>query len=135
MKAAFSAWNHRIAPVFDAAKQLHIVEAESGRIIRETTQVLADDLPAQKLPRLAEWGIDTLVCGAISRPMQVMVKAYGIQVIPFVMGDLYHVIQAWLSDRLEDDLFTMPGCRGRAHRRVRSTRGVAPPKPEQEVIL
>jgi hypothetical protein len=30
MKAAFAVWNHRIAPVFDFARQILLVEVESG---------------------------------------------------------------------------------------------------------
>ena len=99
MKTAFAYWDNRIAPVFDTARQIHVVEAESGRIVAETQEALADDLPVQKALRLVELGVGTLVCGAISRPLHAMVAAYGIQVIPFVAGDLREVIQAWLSGR------------------------------------
>ena len=117
MKAAFAHWDHRIAPVFDIARQIHVVAAESGRIAAEAEEVLADDLPLQKVIRLAELGVSTLVCGAISRPLQAMVAAYSIQVIPFVAGELREVIQAWLSGGLEGDDFAMPGCCGRRRRR------------------
>ncbi|MGA1844982.1 MAG: NifB/NifX family molybdenum-iron cluster-binding protein [bacterium] len=124
MKAAFSAWNNRIAPVFDVTRQVLLVEAQSGRIVRETRESLGDDIPAQRALRLARFGIDTLICGAISRPMQAMVAAYGIRVIPFVAGDLREVIQAWLCDGLKDTLFAMPGCCGRGRRRRRGTSGM-----------
>ena len=122
MKTAFATWDNRIAPVFDIARQIHIVEAESGRIVAETEEVLADDLPVQKALRLAELGAGTLVCGAISRLLQDMVASYGIRVIPFVAGDLRDVVQAWLSDNLEHDAFAMPGCCGRRGRRFRGIR-------------
>jgi len=124
MKAAFAYWDDRIAPVFDISRQLHLVEAAAGRIVAETGEVLAEDLPVQKALRLVELGVDTLVCGAISRPFQERIAAYGIQVIPFVAGDLNEVIQAWLGGNLERDTFAMPGrCgRGRGRRRgMRST--------------
>jgi predicted Fe-Mo cluster-binding NifX family protein len=124
MKTAFAYWDNRIAPVFDIARQIHVVEAESGRIVAETEEVLADDLPVQKVIRLAELGVGTLVCGAISRPLHEMVAAYGIEVIPFVAGDLCEVIQAWLSDNLEHDTFAMPGCCGSGLGRRRGMRGV-----------
>ena len=119
MKTAFAHWDDRIAPVFDIARRIHVVEADSGRIVAEAGEVLADDLPVQKAHRLVELGVGTLVCGAISRPFHEMVAANGIQVIPFVAGDLNDVIQAWLSGNLESDTFVMPGCsgRGRGHRR------------------
>ncbi len=117
MKAAFAHWDRRIAPVFDIARQIHIVAVESGRTAAEAEEVLADDLPLQKVIRLAELGVGTLVCGAISRPLHAMVAAYGISVIPFVAGDLTEVIQAWLSGGLKGDAFAMPGCCGRRRRR------------------
>jgi len=113
MKAAFAHWDHRIAPVFDIARRLHVAEAESGRIVVETEEVLEDGMPVRKALRLAELGVGTLVCGAISRPLQKIVAAYGVHVIPFVAGDLGEVIQAWLRGGLEGDDFAMPGCCGR----------------------
>ena len=124
MKAAFSAWNNRIAPVFDVARQVLLVEAESGRIVKETRESLGDDMPAQRALRLAGFGVDTLICGAISRPMQVMVASYGIRVIPFVAGDLHEVIRAWLCGGLKDTLFAMPGCYGRGRRGHRGMGGM-----------
>src|SRR4030042_112990 len=121
MKAAFAHWDHRIAPVFGIARWIHVAEAESGRIVAETEEVLADDMPVRKALRLAELGVGTLVCGAISRPLQAMVASYGIRVIPFVAGDLREVIEAWLSKRLKGDLYAMPGCCGRGARRFRGT--------------
>jgi predicted Fe-Mo cluster-binding NifX family protein len=76
----------------------------------------------QKAHRLAELGVGTLVCGAISRPFQEMVAAYGIRVIPFVAGDLSDVIEAWLSGNLESDIFVMPGYSGRGRGRRRGIR-------------
>ena len=121
---AFAHWDDRIAPVFDIARRIHVVETDEGRIVAETGEVLADGLPTQKAHRLVELGVGTLVCGAISRPFHEMVAAYGIRVIPFVAGDLSEVIQAWLSGNLERDAFAMPGCSGRGRGRrhgMRST--------------
>lgn len=122
MKAAFAYWDDRIAPVFDTARRIHVVEADSGRIVDETGEVLGDVLPAQKALRLVELGVGTLVCGAISRSYHETVAAYGIRVIPFVAGDLSEVIQAWLSGNLESDTFVMAGCSGRGRGRRRGMR-------------
>ena len=116
MKAAFAVWDKHIAPVFDVTRQIHLVDAEAGKILGETQESLPEEMPTQKTLRLAELGVQTLVCGAISRHMQDMVEAGGIRVIPFVTGELHDVILAWLSDSLENALFAMPGCYGRKHR-------------------
>lgn len=122
MKAAFTTWENRIAPVFDVSRQIHLVEVERGRIVGEAEEALTEEMSVQKALRLAELGVDTLVCGAISNTMLDMVAAYGIRVIPFVSGDLREVIEAWMNKGLERDLFAMPGCCG-ARRRLRQSKG------------
>ncbi len=121
MKTAFAYWDNRIAPVFDIASQIHVVETESGRVIAETDEVIANDLPVKKVFRMVELGVSTLVCGAISRPLHAMVIASGIRVISFVAGDLRKVIKAWLDGNLESVKFAMPGCcrRYTSHRKCR----------------
>ena len=113
MKTAFAYWDKRIAPVFDIARQIYVVESESGRIVAETEEVIANDLPVKKVFRIVDLGVSTLVCGAISRPLHAMVIASGIRVISFVAGDLRKVIKAWLDGNLENGKFAMPGCCGR----------------------
>ena len=119
MKTAFAIWDNRIAPVFDTARQLHIVESESERIVREIQEPLVEDLPVKRALRLSELGVGMLVCGAISRPLQALVLSYGIKVAPFVAGELRVVIQAWIEGNLGQTDFAMPGCcgHGRGHRR------------------
>jgi len=117
IKAAFAHWEHRIAPVFDTTRRIRVAEIESGRIVAEREEVLADDMPVRKALRLAELGVGTLVCGAISTSLRAIVASYGIRVIPFVAGDLGDVIRAWLRGGLEGDAFAMPGCCGRRRHR------------------
>jgi predicted Fe-Mo cluster-binding NifX family protein len=117
MKAAFPCWENRIAPVFDTARQICIVEVESGLIVQKGREPLAGDLPVQKALRLTELGVGTLICGAVSRPLQGMLIGCGIQVVPFVSGNLDEVIRAWMSGKVNRGAFAMPGClRGRHYR-------------------
>ena len=125
MKAAFAYWDNRIAPVFDTARQIHVVEVEAGQVVSEAPETLSEDMSVQKALRLVELGVGVLVCGAISRPMHEMVAAYGIRVVPFVAGDLREVIQAWISGDLECDAFAMPGCCGRGRRRRQKMNGTS----------
>jgi predicted Fe-Mo cluster-binding NifX family protein len=116
-KAAFATWDNRIAPVFDVARQICLVEADCGKIVKQTREMVVDEIPSQRALRLVEMDIGTLVCGAISKSLYEMVSAHGICVIPFVAGELSEVIQAWLADALRGDAFAMPGCCGRIRRR------------------
>jgi predicted Fe-Mo cluster-binding NifX family protein len=112
-KSAFAHWDNRVAPVFDVARQIRIVEAEAGRITAEAEEELPDGQPAGKAARLAELGVRTLVCGAVSRPAHELLLAYGIEVIPFVTGDLEDVVRAWLRGKVTREAYAMPGCGNR----------------------
>jgi predicted Fe-Mo cluster-binding NifX family protein len=98
-KAAFSAWSGRIAPVFEVAQEILLVDADAARVLRETRETLRADPPAQAVLRLVQFSVGTLVCGAISRPMLAIVEAYGIEVQPFLAGDLRAVVGAWVVGR------------------------------------
>jgi predicted Fe-Mo cluster-binding NifX family protein len=72
--------------------------------------------------RLVELSVGTLVCGAISRPTLAVIEAYGIEVRPFLAGELCEVVLAWLEGKLDGSTFGMPGC-GCRHRRSRGGGG------------
>ena len=126
MKAAFTTWNNRIAPVFDVARTACIVEVAQDGLVSRRFETLGDDLPAQKVLCLVKWKIATLVCGAISRSLQSILTAQAIRVIPFVAGDLQEVIDAWLNGSIEDASFAMPGYGGRRHRNMGGASPIGP---------
>ena len=123
MKAAFASWNNRIAPVFDVTRQVRVVESRSGKPVGAAQEAQLDGPPLARALRLAELGVGTLVCGAISRPLRDLVAGQGIRVIPFVAGDVDSVVRAWLSGKLVGDAFAMPGCRRRRRHRFHGMRG------------
>ncbi len=111
MIAAFATWNSRIAPVFDVTRKLHLIHREGAQISKESEARLYAESPAQIALTLAELHVDVLICGAISQPLRAMVMAYGIEVIPFIAGELHQVIKAWLQGKLlRSSGFAMPGC-------------------------
>jgi predicted Fe-Mo cluster-binding NifX family protein len=116
MRVAFAAWNDRIAPVFDVTHRLHLVDTDGRRVVRESEEPLDDETAAGRAARIAALGIDALVCGAISRPLEAFLQAYGVAVVPFVTGDLSEVVAAWRAGTLGSDAFAMPGC-GQGHGR------------------
>lgn len=116
VKTAYSVWEQRIAPVFDTAKQLHVVESENGRVTAESEHLVDADIK-RRLDWLTARGVQTLVCGAVSRPLQERLAAVGINVVPFVAGELREVIRASLDGTLCGAAFAMPGCCGQRRRR------------------
>jgi predicted Fe-Mo cluster-binding NifX family protein len=123
MRVAFATWNGRIAPVFDVTRGLHLVETAGSRVLRESEESLEEETLAGRAARLASLGVDALVCGAISRPQEAMVQAYGLTVVPFVTGVLADVVEAWRAGRLASAAFRMPGCGGGRGRRFQGAGG------------
>lgn len=60
--------------------------------------------------KLAQLDVDTLICGAISRPLAGMAIAHGIRMVSFVAGEVKNIITACLNDDLPNPAFAMPGC-------------------------
>jgi predicted Fe-Mo cluster-binding NifX family protein len=129
MKIAIPTWNGRVSPVFDTASRLLVVEVgEEGECSRFETDITENFLPS-KIMRLTGLGVDTLICGAISRPLAYMITTAGIKLIPWISGQVEGVLQAFLRGTLFDMQFIMPGCAsywgkgpGRGHGRGRGRR-------------
>lgn len=117
--AAFAYWDGKIAPVFDVARQVLLVEKapDAQETASERTVLALPETADGKADLLRTSLVTTLVCGAISRPLQEAVQGRGILVLPFVMGDTEELIRAWRTDQLKLDAFLMPGCRGRGGNR------------------
>lgn len=115
-RIAISLWNKRIAPVFDVARHLWIIEADEGAIVAQSERRFATDDTHERVLRLATLQVEHLICGAITRSSCDALTERGIKVISFVAGGLEQVIQAWLSDSIKDGHLAMPGCR-RGNRR------------------
>jgi predicted Fe-Mo cluster-binding NifX family protein len=110
MKIALTIFNERIAPVFDVACRLMVLEIENGRVIKETMMTLPDKSLDEKIILLRQSGIKQLICGAISCQAQAELEQYGIKTYAFIAGDRREIITAWLNKQLEKGEFAMPGC-------------------------
>lgn len=105
-----------MSPVLDVAGTLLLVDVvkdvENGR----QNIALEDENPQKRAKYIEELGINVLICGAISWPLELALVNAGIEVIPQTCGEVNQVIDAFLSDRLGQGMFLMPGCCGRRRR-------------------
>ena len=124
MRLAIPTWNDRVSPVFDTASRLVLVDVEQGAEQgRRIVQAGADPYPTLRVRRLGELHIDLLICGAISRPLAELVSASGVLVVPWVSGPVDDILRAYLTERLADPCWRMPGCQShRIESRMRGTR-------------
>jgi predicted Fe-Mo cluster-binding NifX family protein len=113
MTVALTVWDDRISPVFDVARRILLIEVEDGEVTARREENLAEAPPIDRARKLVDLEVDTLVCGAVSWPVEAIISANGIETIPFVAGDVDEVIEAYLNGRLLDPELCMPGCRRR----------------------
>ncbi len=118
MKLALSVFKDCISTVFDAADQLLILDLEDGAEPRRYTAKFNGKDPASRISDLKASGIDVLICGAISRPMERSFTSRGVTVHSFVRGPVEEVLAAYLGNRLGLEVFSLPGCRGRDSERA-----------------
>ncbi len=122
MKVALTVWEGRISPVFDVCREALVLEIGNGNIVSTAKETLDTANPLQKIARLADLGVETLICGAVSEPLHTELTSRGLNVIGFVAGEVDEVVQALVSGRLPAPPLSMPGC-GARQRRRRSGRG------------
>jgi len=110
MKIAIPTWNHHVSTVCDFSDRLLIVTVESGHTTDRTLVPFLERTTLEKAARLQKLGIQILLCGAVSKPLQRMLVASGIRVIPFLRGTVDDALEAYLKGYLSDPRFNLPGC-------------------------
>ncbi|MBN2135021.1 MAG: hypothetical protein JW737_04775 [Acidobacteria bacterium] len=113
---AVSVLDKRLAPVFDVSQNVSIFEIEdnSTRLIGNLSFKDGDIFSRARM--LAEEKVELLVCGAISYYSEKILNSNGVNVLPFVCGEVEEVVDALARDQLADNRFRMPGCHMRKRR-------------------
>jgi predicted Fe-Mo cluster-binding NifX family protein len=104
----------RVSPVLDVANNLRIFEVEHGRFRDLGEKLLVGRSPFTRAQEVSSHNLNTVVCGAVSRPLQQALHALGVTVVGFICGGIEEVIRAWAEGRLNNEKFLMPGCCGRS---------------------
>ena len=109
MRIAIAHWQDRISPVFDVSDRLLLIDIENGRELKRKDNVLRCRGPFERAREVHRLGVQVLLCGAVSRPMETALTSTGVRVIDFICGDLEDVLSAYIKGRLSDKCFQMPG--------------------------
>ncbi len=117
MKVAISVFKDSISTVFDASQHLLVLEINSADDQKRTMLKLETIDPIRRASQLSEEGINVLICGAISMPMQASISARSIFVYPFIRGKVEDVICAYQDGKLGQAVYALPGRRGRGQGR------------------
>ena len=97
---------------------------DHGREAGRSHLRLQDLSSSERISMLQRAGVTTLICGAISHTLHTMLETSGVSVITGIAGEVEDVLSAFMSHRLDDPKFSMPGL-GRS----RASRDTEAPKP------
>jgi len=124
MKLAIPIRDGRISPVFDAAGRFLVVEFEGREPARRSEYTVTEPGCEARASLLKDLGVSMLICGAISNQAARIVERCGIELMPWLVGEIDDVIDAYCGGSLGGEGFSMPGCgrgrgAGRGHRQGR----------------
>jgi predicted Fe-Mo cluster-binding NifX family protein len=116
VKVAIPTWELRVSPVFDVARRLLVVDLESNAEASREEMSLDETQVARRARRVAELGVDVLICGGVSKPLEAALVSAGVRVISEICGSVEDVLRAFVSGDLANGAFLMPGCCRRRQR-------------------
>lgn len=122
MRVAVTVWEDTVSTVCDFSNRLLVMDIEGGKIQQKSFVPFGSGMLPERVNRLGTLGVDVLLCGAISRPLERMIRASGVKVIPGLRGSIDEVVGAYLKGDLSDARFTLPGFQPGAGR-MRKRRG------------
>ena len=110
MRLSVPVCDGRISPVFDVARRLLVVDFEGrGEVSRHVESIPETD-PMARTRHVVGLGVSVLICGGISRALEMMLLSTGVKVIPETCGPVEEVVRAFVSGEFTDRSFLMPGC-------------------------
>lgn len=110
----------RVAPLFDVARRLLVIEYQRTQEIRRREVQIDQTTVLGRLRILSGSEVEVLICEAVSAALETLVAAEGIKIIHHICGPVDAVLEAYVAGRLAEDTFVMPGCG--SHRRAGAVR-------------
>src|SRR3989339_1002845 len=124
MKVAVTVWEDTVSTVCDFSSRLLVFDVMGDQVKKRSLIPFETGIMPARVNQLEVLGVEVLLCGAISRTLERMIRASGVKVIPCLRGPIEEVIGAYLGGGLSDTRFTLPGfgpgasrVRGRRRRR------------------
>jgi predicted Fe-Mo cluster-binding NifX family protein len=109
MKIAMPVWENKISPVLDTASRLLVVEFKEGGDMSRYEIYLDERDLSKRCLRIMGLGVDTLICGAVTRHFSDMLRALGVDLIMGISGQPDDVLHACFEGRLAHSKYLMPG--------------------------
>lgn len=112
-KVAVPVFRARVAPVFDSCLRVWVIRIE-GDVQTERNELHLFGLsPAERVRALTREGVTTLICGGITEGLHTLLESLGVCVVCGIAGQVEKVLAGFMSNRIGEPEFYMPGRRGK----------------------
>jgi len=128
MKIAIPTFGTRVSPRFDCAQEVAIVTVDEGRRSERLELAASDWPPHERVHRLLELGVDTVICGGIDRCTTMTLQSAGVTIYGWVAGEVEDALEALLKGDLDQEAAMQGGGRCRC-RRFAGAKGTKAPQP------
>lgn len=110
---AVPVFQDRVSPLMDVSNRYVIYETTDGEIRQKIDINLNADAEPQRVEKLKDIGVDTIICGAISGYVAHIVGEKGMRLLPMIYGPIDEVIDSYLHNTLSTYCPGPPDCAGR----------------------
>lgn len=110
---AITVWNKIVSPVFDSSRCIILFDTNN-----HSTEIRLGDVSIpDKYYQLKDRGIDTLICGAISKSSYTLFQTCCNRIIPWIGGPVDEIIRDYRNNIDISGKYFLPGCQ---HRKCRN---------------
>ena len=99
----------RVAPVFDSCTKALLVTISQGRETDRNELLLRNFSLSERAAMIQRVGVTDLICCGISDVLHRMLENSGVHVIPGIAGQVEEVLEAFMTEQLDQPHFRMPG--------------------------
>ena len=102
---AVPVFQDRVSPLMDVSNRYMIYETEDGKIKQRIDISLNADGESQRVEKLKEIGVNTIICGAVSGYVAHIVGEKGMRLLSMIYGPIDEIIEHYLKNTLGIVLF------------------------------
>jgi predicted Fe-Mo cluster-binding NifX family protein len=103
MKIAIPTFATRVSPRFDCAQSVLVVTVDDGDASERRELSAGDWAPHERVDRLLELGVDTVICGGIDCWSVASLQSAGVTVYGWITGEIEDALAALLQGNLDSD--------------------------------
>ena len=109
IRIAIPIFHNRVSPVLDTCTRLLIIDSEE-KVDVEKREIPFDVYSqSERFEIVKNLNPDAIICCGISEVFDKMLQSADIRLISGIAGDVEQVTEAFLSNRIDDPQFRMPG--------------------------